>query len=407
MSCRTAMDGVTAVSLAVSTGFAEEKETHALAPVTVISTPIPRQAEGMVRSLYGANREQRNHLHYGNTFDSGAGRFGYLVEYCDRRSEGFKTIDGAPDFTATDRTGFRKHEPMLKLFWEPDTERFQRVDLSLGYTEMVANETYMGLSEEDFAADPFRRYAGSRFDRIDTEQFRSHLRHQIEVWPEWLLTTTVYYHELERNWYKERTTGADIADPQRLAVLKGEAAGELRYRANQREYASGGIQAVAQYTLNGDRVTHNIEAGVRLHEDYVRRFQRDDTASLDEESAFSGGSRGSRAPYVPEVQLMVGSGLETERWGAFVDVIYVDAAYTTASNVRAPVDPQGNPNSAFGKTDAHVVVDLSGRLRLNEAAWLTGSVHNLFDKTYIAARHPAGPRPGAPRTVLAGVEVRF
>ncbi len=168
--------------------------------INYLSTPNPTRSEGFLRTSYGTDHELRNHLYFGDVHDSAAGWHGYLIEYYDRRTEGFKTIDGAADFTATDRTGFRKREPMLKLFWEPLAERYQRFELKLGYTDLVAYETYMGLSDADFSADPYRRYAGSRFDRIDTEQFRSHLRHQMEVTPELRLTTTAYYHTFERDW---------------------------------------------------------------------------------------------------------------------------------------------------------------------------------------------------------------
>lgn len=588
--------------------------------INYLSTPIPEDASGTMRTLYGSDHEIRNHFHYGDTIDTEAGRVGYLLEYYDRRTEGFKRIDSTPDYTDTDQTGFRKSEPMLKLMWEPNTDRYQRFEFKVGYTEMVADETYMGLSEEDFEANSYRRYAGSRFDRISTRQARTLLRHQIEFTPDLRLTTTAYYNEFKRNWFKERTTGADIADPTRLAVLKGEAPGDLNYRNNDREYYSAGIESLANYTVVVGEQTHNIDVGIRIHQDEVKRFQRDETfvqdgngtiteringvpggggnrvedatavaiyaqdavelgrwtvvpglryervemrykdfdttgspdletgrgdssldivapglglimhlteeasvfagvyrgfsvpgprahakdgieeetsigyevgtryddraginaeltlfytdfddlivpdligaggttegaqnagdvisygvelklgvdpglindwgfqnpwyiaatwthaeldsntSSLDEESIFAGGRKGSKVPYVPEIQFLIGTGLETARWGAFVDVIFVDETFTSASNTSGQFDTDGNPNATFGKTDSYVVVDLSGYIRLKEGVKLIGSVHNIFDEEYLVARHPAGPRPGKPITALAGLEVQF
>jgi Fe(3+) dicitrate transport protein len=584
------------------------------------STPIPSLASGYLRSEFGTDHELRNHLYYGETVDTASGRFGYLLEYYDHRSDGFKTIDPAPDFSAREETGFRRQEPMLKLSWEPKTERFQRFELKLGHSLLEAQETYLGLTQADFDADPTRRYAGSRFDRIDTEMTRGYLRHDLEFSPALRLTTTVYGHEFSRNWFKDRSTGEDLADPAKLAVLKGEAAGELRYRNNDREYHARGAETLLRFEGESGGVSHRGEFGVRYHVDEESRFQRDDTfvqaangailerklgvpggggnqegqaeaiavhlqdaiglgaltlvpglryehiefeytdfdtkgdpgkvtgsgsssldvlvpglglvlelspqsslfggvhrgfsppapkshakddvqeetsigyeighrfqdgkalrsevalyytdfqdlvvpeligaggsgggtenagdvtsygaeakltydlglanqwgirnpwtvavtythaeldsdtTSADDESIFSGGRKGNRIPYVPEVQLLVGTGVEAGGWGANVDLVYVDSTYSTASNASAAFDPSGTPNANFGKTDAHAVVDVSAFLRLNEKARLIGSVHNLFDEDYVVSLHPTGARPGRPLVALVGVEVNF
>lgn len=587
--------------------------------INFLSTPVPVDAEGYARFSFGTENEIRSHLYYGETIANEFGRLGILVEFFDRRTDGFKTIDTTDDFPNGDNTGFRRTEPLLKLSWKPNAARFQTFEFKIGFTEMVAHETYMGLTNEDFAADPFRRYAGSRFDRIDTEMMRLHLRHVIELNPDARLTSTAYYHEFKRNWFKERTTGADLGNPERLAVLRGEAPGVLRYRNNNREYHSVGVESVLQVRHEAGEMTHVVDAGLRLHQDQVKRFQRDDnfvqaangtmvertngfpgsggnrkedaqaiavfaqdaisrgaftavpgiryehirmeykdfdtqgdpgkltgkgdssldifapglglilaldeqlsmyggiyrgfsvpgpranakdgikeetsigyelgvrfndrnalqaeatlfltdfndlivpdilgagggtttenagsvlsygaemkvaydpgraldwglsnpwyatltltqaeldsdTRSLDEESIFADGRKGARVPYIPEIQGLIGTGLETDRMGLFVDLYYVGSTFTTASNVNAPVDTDGRRNLSFGKTDSHLVVDLSAFVRVKPNVKLFASIHNLFDNEYVVARHPAGPRPGQPLTALAGLEVSF
>jgi Fe(3+) dicitrate transport protein len=69
-------------------------------------------------------------------------------------------------------TGFSKSEPMVKLFFEPKSNLYQRIEAKFGYTNLDANETYLGISQADFSANPNRRYLGSRFDEIETTQFR-------------------------------------------------------------------------------------------------------------------------------------------------------------------------------------------------------------------------------------------
>ncbi len=584
-----------------------------------LATPIPRERTAYARLLYGTDNTLRNHVYLGDRVATDLGRFGYVIELFEDRTDGFKTIDPAPGFTDNDQTGFAKREPMLKLSWEPPTERYHLVEFKLGYTELTAHETYLGLTDGDFDADPYRRYAASRFDRIDTRMTRTHLRHLVELSPDARLTSTLYYHDFKRNWFKDRTSGADLGDPQRLAVVKGESAGTLRYRNNNREYYSAGGESILNLRGHTGAYAHDIDFGVRLHQDQAKRFQRDDefvqadngailarnngvpggggnreenaealalfvqdaitrgpvtvvpglryervrfdytdfdtkgqadlktgegdatldlfapglglvvaltpatdlfggvyrgfslpdarahakdgikeetslgyelgmryrhpstfqselalfytdfsdlivpdiigagggsananvgdvvtwgaeaklafdlgaacgwgfrnpwyasatwtqaeldsdTTSGDVESIFSGGRKGAEVPYVPEYQALIGTGLETERWGVFVDVSAVDATYTTASNVEGPVDLAGSPDESYGKTDARVIVDLSGYRRLSPNVKLLASVHNLFDEEYVAARHPAGARPGKPQTALAGLELVF
>ena len=44
---------------------------------------------------------------------------------------------------------------------------------------------------------------------------------------------------------------------------------------------------------------------------------------------------------------------------------------------------------------------------LSSCASLFASVQNLTDEEYNVAFRPAGARPGAPRTILAGVKLEF
>ena len=70
-------------------------------------------------------------------------------------SDGFRKIDGS-----NQDTGFDLIEPMLKMFWEPNTALKQRIEFKVGYTDMDSNESYTGLTEADLAANPDRRPSG-------------------------------------------------------------------------------------------------------------------------------------------------------------------------------------------------------------------------------------------------------
>ena len=77
---------------------------------------------------------------------------------------------------------------------------------------------------------------------------------------------------------------------------------------------------------------------------------------------------------------------------------YVDEARSTAGS---------GPIPANERIDSRTLFDLSAEYDLTDAASLFGSVTNLADETYNVAFRPAGARPGAPRSWLAGVKIRF
>lgn len=271
--------------------------------INYLSTAIPADRGAYLRTAFGSNAEVRNQLWIGETVETaGSGRFGYLFEVYQRSTDGFKNLDQPLSRVGPDagNTGFTNLEPMIKLAWEPAGALQQRFELKYGTTERDADETYLGLTQADFAADPYRRYAGTRFDKIDTEQDRSYLRHDIQFSENTRLVSTVYQSYFHRNWFRiigvnDGTSNVSLnvalADPERahaLAVLRGEAAGTLRYRNNNREYDLRGIESQLSQTLSFGSVEHRLTVGLRLHEDDVFRFQNNETFQQDAEGAITG-----------------------------------------------------------------------------------------------------------------------
>lgn len=243
--------------------------------INYLSTRIPTKAEYYLKTLGGTDNDIRAHAYVGNTLKTSTGNFGFLIENYYRENNGFKEIDAVSHFSDVDQTGFRKIEPTLKLSWEPNTSIYQRLEAKIGYTDLEADETYLGLTDEDFRKTPYRRYAASRFDTFESEQTRSYLRHIVALTPNFNIVTTAYYNDFHRNWFKFRGTGKDLLDPKTLAVWKGEAAGTLKYRHNNRDYYLGGIESTVNYNLKLGNTSHVFDVGVRYHQDQVRRFQDD------------------------------------------------------------------------------------------------------------------------------------
>jgi Fe(3+) dicitrate transport protein len=251
--------------------------------LNLISTSIPAQFGGRLNLSTGSDSTHRGHLVLGNSGE----RFGWLLETFQHTSDGFKHLDGGGS------TGFTLNDYVGKLRWNSATgSRFhQNVELKLGHTAQNGDETYLGLTRDDFAADPLRRYAASAGDVIDTRHEQIQLTHLIALSAGADVTTTIYRNDFRRNWFKlDSVGGVAIArvldDPAThsalLAVLRGEAddAGSLRLRNNRREYYGHGLQSVVGTRFSTGGFSHEMELGLRYHEDGEDRFQEDDQYAM-------------------------------------------------------------------------------------------------------------------------------
>ena len=65
------------------------------------------------------------------------------------------------------------------------------------------------------------------------------------------------------------------------------------------------------------------------------------------------------------------------------------------------------PVAKLESTDSHLLIDVSGGYTWNSKLRFFVQVRNLTDRAYVAARRPAGARPGIDRTALVGVTYSF
>lgn len=248
--------------------------------INFLSTPIPEHQQFYLRSTYGSNGNGLVHSHYGDTIETASGNFGYLAELYYRTSDGYRDIAPGRGISGGD-TGFSFIEPMIKLSWEPNSVIDQKFEFKYGYTEGDANESYLGLTDADVKADPYRRYAGSFLDNITTEQHRTYLKYSVSPTDDLDLRLAGYYNQFERDWFRLRnvngnalhTTLGPTGNPADLRTLEGFGPGTLGYRSNARFYEAQGVQFSGDYRFETGAIEHTLNFGVRHHSDEELRFQ--------------------------------------------------------------------------------------------------------------------------------------
>jgi Fe(3+) dicitrate transport protein len=256
--------------------------------VGAVGGVMRRKDEFYLKTRYGSWNTWTNHGNWAHTQETGAGLVGWVVEMFQESTDGFRNIDRVGG-----STGFTALDPNVKFFWEPDTVVKQRFEFRAGYTNFDGNETYTGLTEEDFRRDPQRRYVSTQYDRFVYDQFRSSLTHTIEPSAGTRVETTAYYTTFDRSWNKlDGVKGADgksytipnalAAGGEALDVLRGDAAGTWRLRDGNREYRTMGVQTRVDTEFATGSVEHRLSVGARLHYDEAERLQTDTNIEVDE-----------------------------------------------------------------------------------------------------------------------------
>ena len=178
--------------------------------INLVSSAIPPQLGAAAELLYGSENTVRLRAKVGGSSE----RLGWLLETFQLDTDGFKELDGGG------RTGVRLQDYLGKLRYNTSGKSgpYQLVELKLGKTGQFGNETYLGLTDEDFDRTPMRRYAGSQEDWIDTDHEQIQLRHFIQPLNTVYVTTTLYRNDFFRNWHKLQSVsgvgiGSVLDDP--------------------------------------------------------------------------------------------------------------------------------------------------------------------------------------------------
>jgi len=253
--------------------------------INLVSRVMPYASEGELDVQYGSNNYQRLNVYQGQQ----VGDFAYLVEGLRVSADGFKELDNGGD------TGFVRNDVLLKTQWQIMGDYSHVFKMKLGYADEESDETYLGLTLDDFNENPNRRYAASQLDKSEWQHTQFQLSHVLDS-NDFVVSTDVYRHEFDRDWFKLNgfnSTSVSIADVLASPVtyqsyydaLTGSAdsAGveeQLRIGNNGRKYISQGLQSRFNQTFYSSSVIHALEVGVRVHQDRVESLHTEQNYSM-------------------------------------------------------------------------------------------------------------------------------
>ncbi len=258
--------------------------------INLISTQIPNEFGGRVNLIGGSFGGRNLHAFVGNSHEN----VGYMVETFQYSSDGFKDLDGGGN------TGFDKQDYLAKvrINSNADAKIYQSLTFKIGQSIETSNETYLGLTEKDFEKTPYRRYAASQEDQMNTEQSQYSLTHFIELSKFLNITTTAYRSDFKRNWYKldkvKDSSGSTtsistlLEDPNQYNdaydILGGSSStfdDALFVKANNRSYYAQGVQTALTFDFKTGKIAHQTQLGIRYHQDEIDRFQWVDEYAMD------------------------------------------------------------------------------------------------------------------------------
>ncbi|KGJ89122.1 TonB-dependent receptor family protein [Colwellia psychrerythraea] len=271
---------------------------------------VPDAQEGMIDLSAGADGYTKAHGYYGTKI----GGLGVLVEAINMQADGFKELDGGGSTiydNGDGNTGFDKNDIMAKFRYDLTTGSVDHTfGLKVSYADEKSNETYLGLTDDDFYTNPDRRYAASELDNMDWQHEQFQFTHFMQT-NNFDITTRVYRNNFERSWFKINgfKGGPDLqeilANPNDedqdgtnahyYQILTGDANSVLEEEKiivgdNAREYYSQGIQTELYFEQQLFGLAHKFNVGARFHQDQIERNHTEDTFDMREGHLINDGS---------------------------------------------------------------------------------------------------------------------
>ena len=328
--------------------------------INMISTTIPEEnVKAKFQSSYGSYNSNQIYTSIGQSSEN----ISYVIEYLSMSSDGFKKLN------MFENTGFDITDLMGKIRIQSDknssTPQFFEVKYHL--FDELSNETYLGITKQDFENTPFIRYATSQQDKMDAKQTQLMLTHSINLTPRFTIVTNGYKNIFSRNWYKlnnvilnkvskslDDVLNNPLENLDFLNVLKGEVNSErdaLILRANNRVYTSMGLQTKIDIHWYGNSGGfHDIEVGARYHFDEEDRFQWEDGYQIQNNSLSltSQGAKGAKGNRIASATAFASYVLYKYKFNnfTFTPVIRIESI-----NLKRVDYGSSNPNRNYQNSD--------------------------------------------------------
>ena len=157
--------------------------------INLISTPIPNSTSGKFVQELGENGMMRTHAYFGGS----SGNFGALVEVHEHESDGFDSIANVGG-----DTGFDKSDFVFKARYESGAHSLtlKMVDL-----DEISNQSYVGLSQASFNANPRVRYGATAYDKMMNDGEQTSLTY-VGDFKNFNVQFTSWQNDYHRDWFK-------------------------------------------------------------------------------------------------------------------------------------------------------------------------------------------------------------
>jgi Fe(3+) dicitrate transport protein len=375
--------------------------------INMISTPVPTENGGNVDFRLGQNGAMDLHTHYGMAGE----QLSWLLETVQSGSDGFKHIDGP----SGGDTGFDLKDYVAKVRFDgpTDSDWYHSVRLKAGYTDQHSDETYLGLTTEDFGLDPNRRYAATKGDAFDSTHRQLQLSYVIDSRDSWTTVITAYRNEFARNWFKlQSVNGASMSrvldNPQTYATELGYLQGldspddAIVKRNNNRSYYSEGIQGEVEWNLAFEATDVMLKLGARIHEDEEDRFQDEDRFRMEAMELYltTDGAPGSNANRVSRAEVRaayVNTEIRTGDWLLTPGVRFEDISMERLDYSTADPDRLAGPSRVRDNSVSVAIPGMGVLYHLNSQWRLLGGVHKGFNP----------PAPGSTASEESSVNYEF
>lgn len=373
--------------------------------VNLLSTSIPDSFKGFAQLSYGSFGTNQQRIWLGNS----TARIDYVIEVNRLASKGFKSLDNGGD------TGFDRRDILGKLRWHTDEQAAlpQSVTLKVVHAGEEAHETYLGLTYDDYRANPVRRYAATQLDKLDLRHSHITLNHTISPAVGWSLSTTAYYTTTFRDWARANTIGgksisAILNDPTATAlpyqIMVGAADGNVDFQSAARTYFSKGIQTSTQYLFSTPSLVHRIQAGLRYHVDQADRYATRSAYAMTRGTMLliTAGTKGNQENQIRGASSLAGYvsyDLQYKKLKVIPGVRYEHIAFHFQNYGLTDSARTGVTLRAASNEVAVVLPGMGATFSFNEKAQLFGGIHQGFSPPGMPAISSVNGQAKAERSV--------